>query len=158
LVDQGSFLIAALGRSVWGCPDAAKRFLEAVAVNDPDSRPRGAAIGLLGAHFRDQPGTADCLRDRAVNDPDSDPRRAACLAFAGTLNIPHARMLCSQDLDGVAPGIDPGEPVTEEHARRAATALGENEDAIRVLYERIEAEVPLTLAWKGKPARARRRR
>ena len=192
LVDQGSFLIAALGRSVWGCPDAAKRFLEAVAVNDPggdprraaievlgahfrdqpgtadflrdravndpDSYPRGAAIDALGAYFRDQPGTADCLRDRAVNDPDSDPRRAACLAFAGTLNIPHARMLCSQDLDGVAPGIDPGEPVTEEHARRAATALGENEDAIRVLYERIEAEVPLTLAWKGKPARARRRR
>jgi len=151
--DPRGAAIEALGAHFRGHPETAD-FLRNRAVNDPDSDPRGVAIEALGAHFRDHPGTADFLRDRAVNDPDSDPRRAACLALAGMLNIPHARTLCSRDLDGIAPGIDPAEPVTGEHARRAATALGEDEGAIRALYERIAAELSLTLAWKGKPARA----
>ena len=71
--------------------EGTRRFITDAA-NDPEPDARGDAIEALAEHFHDQPDTANLTRDRAVNDPDSGPRRASCLALAGLLAIPHAKV------------------------------------------------------------------
>ena len=128
------------------------------AVNDTYGYPRGAAIEALAAYFRDQPGTADLIRERAVNDTDGYTRCAAVLALARSSGVPNAAVLCSRNLVGYYPGLDPREPVSAAHVRKAAAKLGQTEAEVRGLFERIAADIPLTLSWIAKAGAAPKRR
>ena len=97
--------------------------LRARAVDDPDADARGAALVALGQHFRDDPRTVELLRARAVDDPLGYVRGAALLALAPSLGVEDAAVLCSQDLDGFDPGLDPREPVTAAMVAKAAARL-----------------------------------
>src|SRR6185437_6958495 len=96
-------VLAALGQHFRDEP-ATGALLRARALDDPDAYARGAALAALGQHFRDEPATGALLRARAVDDPDAQVRRAALLALAPAPSVAHAAVLCSRDLDGVAPG------------------------------------------------------
>ena len=122
--------------------------LRARAVDDPDAYARCDALAALGQHFRDDARTAALLRARAVDDPDADARRAALLALAPSLGVEHAAVLCSRDLDGFDPGLDPREPVTAAMVAKAAATLHLPEVTIRDRYEQLARGAPLTLAWQ----------
>jgi hypothetical protein len=113
-------------------------------------------ITISSNQGHDQPRTAELLRARAVDDPDADARAAALLSLSHTLGIEHAPVLCSRDLDGVDPGLDPREPITQAMVANASAKLGKPAAEIRDLYEQIACVASLTLAWKTpkrKPAR-----
>ena len=149
--------IGALGAHFRDQPGTADLIRER-AVNDTDGYPRGAAIEALAAHFRDQPGTADLIRERAVNDTDGYTRCAAVLALARSSGVPNAAVLCSRNLVGYYPGLDPREPVSAAHVRKAAAKLGQTEAEVRGLFERIAADIPLTLSWIAKAEASPKRR
>ena len=130
--------------------------LRARAVDDPDAYARRAALDALAQHFRDEPRTGELLRARAIDDPDAAARRATLLGLSRALSIEHASVLCSRDLDGFGPGLDPREPITQAMVARAATKLGKPAAEIRGLYEQIARVAPLTLGWRT-PKRKRAR-
>ena len=145
-VTRGAAL-AALGRHFRDDPRTAE-LLRARAVDDPDASARGAALAALGQHFRDDPRTVELLRARAVDDPLGYVRGAALLALAPSLGVEDAAVLCSQDLDGFDPGLDPREPVTAAMVAKAAARLHLPEATIRDRYEQLARGAPLTLAWQ----------
>src|SRR5262249_53901026 len=108
--------------------------------------PRRAALRALVRHFHDDPQTKALLRARAVEDADEASRRAALLGFAQMTNVPGLVVLASRDLDSVAPGRDPREPVTSDDIAKAAERLGKSKEEIRALYQRLSEQVPLTFA------------
>ena len=99
-------------------------------------------------HFRDEPRTGELLRTRAVDDPDEDARSAALLGLSRTLGVEHAPVLCSRDLDGLAPGLDPRTPITQAMVAKASSQLGKPATEVRDLYRQIARVAPLTLAWQ----------
>jgi HEAT repeat protein len=118
------------------------------ARNDQGANVRWAAIRALAEHFRDAPETKPLLLDRARTDEDADVRRAALISWAQAYSNERNARLLSRDLDGVAPGLDPHEPVSEAQVEQAAERLRLTPDEVRAAYEELARQVPLTLSWQ----------
>ncbi len=127
-------------------PDETTRKLLALrAVQDEDGSPRSTAIQALVENWPDET-TRKLLAERAVQDESRYPRRATLQALAknwpdettrkllaeragvdgavasalGGLHSEFGRIVLTRDLNGVAPYLDPAEPISREHIERAA--------------------------------------
>jgi hypothetical protein len=86
-----------------------------------------------------------------LEDPHAGVRRGALQALMKRGSREDA-ILLSRDLDGLAPILDPQEPVPADHATRAATTLGLTLEETRARYEALAAQYRLKLAWRpGNP-------
>jgi hypothetical protein len=118
------------------------------ARNEKDAVVRRIALGALAAHSRDAPETKPLLLDHARNDQDATVRGAALISWAQAYSNERNARLLSRDLDGVAPGLDPHEPVSEAQVNQAAERLRLTPDEVRAAYEELARQVPLTLSWQ----------
>ena len=85
--------------------------------------------------------TRGLLTQRAVEDPDGEIRGLACSAL-GKMHSEFGRILPTRDLDGVAPYLDPLEPIPRDHIEKAAKECG-------ILPEDIDAQVASLSAHFG---------
>lgn len=74
-------------------------------------------------------------------------RREALWALASLESDHVDRMLLSRDCDGVAPGIDPQQKITESALPAYANAVRLPLRQVRSRYEELAKRYPLTLAW-----------
>ena len=125
--------------------DTTRKLLEERAVKDEGDGPRSAALQALADKWPDDT-TRKLLEERAVKDEDDGSRRAALQALAdkwpddttrkllkeragidgiaasllGGWHSEFGRIVFAKDLDGFAPFLDPAEPISPDHIKRAA--------------------------------------
>ncbi|KUN19849.1 hypothetical protein AQJ23_35980 [Streptomyces antibioticus] len=85
--------------------------------------------------------------DEAMTHSAAMTRRDALWALASLESDHVDRVLLSRDLDGVAPGIDPQQKITESSLPAYATAARLPLQQVRSRYEKLAERYPLTLAW-----------
>jgi hypothetical protein len=99
------------------------------AVQDEHYDPRRAALQALAEKWPDET-TRQVLTERAGMD-----RVAASLV--GGWHSEFGRIVFTRDLDGVAPYLDPGKPLSREHIKRAAARarvpVGSLDETVRSL-------------------------
>jgi hypothetical protein len=126
-----------------------KPFLLDCARNHKHEDVRYTAIKALAEHFRDAPETEPLLLERLREDEDAYVRRAALLAWAQAYSNGRNARLLSLGLDGIFPGLDPHEPISEAQVEKAAEGFGLTRDEVRVAYEELARQVPLKLSWQS---------
>ena len=130
----------ALGRI--GDASAVKPLSQCVADTEDDSKVRQAAAEALG-----QIGGASALQvlKRTLRDDGSNVRRACLGGLAAARENEANKKLLSQDIDGVAPWLDPRETITRSRMHRAAESLGMKISEVRRRYKALQAKYGLKL-------------
>jgi hypothetical protein len=131
-------------QAIWAQEPDSREFLIRTAKTDRDPRRRLASLLALALSFSNSDPKP--LLERAVEDPGEEVRRSALGALARIDGDRNSAVLLSQDLDAVAPWLDPATPVDAGWVRSAAEKLGKPETAIRADYERLAERFPLRLA------------
>ncbi|MEV7388147.1 MULTISPECIES: hypothetical protein [unclassified Streptomyces] len=78
---------------------------------------------------------------------EEDTRRSALWSLARLERHVVDRMLLSDDLDGLAPGIDPAAEIEEGALAAYAAAVRLPVDEVRRGFEELAARYPLSLSW-----------
>jgi hypothetical protein len=95
------------------------------------------------------PRTKFFLLERAVQDADAGPRSTALLGWAQLSGKRQHALLLSRDVDGIAPGLDPLEPISAAHLQKVADRLGMTIEDVQSAYEALAREVPIQLSWQS---------
>ncbi|MDR3632320.1 MAG: HEAT repeat domain-containing protein [Isosphaeraceae bacterium] len=124
--------------STW--PDDDTRALLAQrAVQDDNDFPRSAALQALASTWPDD-DTCALLAQRAVQDPDDEVRGQA-FSGLGKMHSEFGRILPTQDLDGIAPYLDPLQPIFRDHIERAAKRTNIRREDIDAQVASLSAHV-----------------
>ncbi|MDP6404690.1 MAG: HEAT repeat domain-containing protein, partial [Alphaproteobacteria bacterium] len=101
-------------------PDEATRdLLSKRAVQDVDENPRRAALEALVEKWPDE-ATRNLLAERAVDAGLSSRERGMHCALFGGMHSDFGRIVFTIDVDGIAPYLDPEEPISRDHIERTA--------------------------------------
>ncbi|MFJ9709118.1 hypothetical protein [Streptomyces sp. NPDC101234] len=92
------------------------------------------------------PTYRDALQE-AMRGAEEDARRSALWSLARLERHVVDRMLLSDDLDGLAPGIDPAAEIEEGALAAYAAAVRLPVDEVRRGCEELAARHPLSLSW-----------
>jgi GTPase SAR1 family protein len=137
---DGSPRRAALQALAAKWPDQTTRDLLAQrAVQDGNEDTRSAALEALAEKWPDQT-TRDLLAQRALEVPDMSERGAACSALS-KMHSGFGRILPTRDLDGIAPYLDPLEPIPRKHIEEAAAKAGIRPDDIDAQVASLSAHL-----------------
>jgi hypothetical protein len=106
---------------------------------------------MLVNTWQDQ-ATRDLLVQRAFQDADIDPRGAAFSAL-GRMHSEFGRILPTRDIDGLAPYLDPLEPIPRQHIEKAAAQVGIRPDDIDAQVASLSAHLgwDITVGARAKP-------
>ncbi|WP_184761904.1 wHTH domain-containing protein [Streptomyces griseoloalbus] len=102
-----------------------------------------AALAVLG----DAPAR-EALLEAMGEGTSSSTRRAVLWSLADFEKQAIDRILLSRDQDGLAPGIDPGEELTERDVWAYARAARLPTHEVRARYEALAERYPLKLSWR----------
>ncbi|MGW0827694.1 HEAT repeat domain-containing protein [Streptomyces sp. NPDC002845] len=84
---------------------------------------------------------------QAMEGDSSETRSAALWSLASLETSRTAKVLLSRDRDGVSPGIDPADELTEQDLLASCAAVDLPLEEVRAHYEELSERYPLRLSW-----------
>lgn len=136
--------VAAEALGAIGSPEAVSSLVESLADESPYVLSRAAeALRSIGT-----PQAIAALQV-ALRDQSFHVRVAALGGLVEGSKDMVAKQLLSQDLDRLAPWLDPQEPISANRVTKVALALSLPVDEVRRLYEPLAEEYGLRLEWRN---------
>jgi hypothetical protein len=136
--------------SAFGSREDTFTLLRSYIEQDQDAYVRGAAVQALASAFGSREDTFTLLRSYIEQDQDATVRAEAFLRWAQGTYPSSDLVLVSRDVDGIAPGIDPRQPIDTGRIQMVVQISGWTAAEVRSRYERLVDDfgMPLTLTWR----------